>query len=35
MLEVDAHAFGFKSGPDDVLHHATGVVGPCKEDVLE
>ena len=28
VLKVDAHAFGFESGPDDVLHHAIALFGP-------
>ena len=28
VLEVDAHAFGCKTGPDDVLDHAIALLGP-------
>ena len=28
VLKVGAHAFGFESGPDDVLHHAIALLGP-------
>ena len=30
VLEIAAHAFGFESGPDDVLHHAIALFGPFK-----
>lgn len=28
MLEIDAHALCLEGGPDDVLHHAAGVLRP-------
>ena len=32
MLEIAAHAFGFESGPDDILHHAIALLGPFKRE---
>jgi len=35
MLQVDAEAFEFEGGPEDVLVHAVGLFGPWVEGVLD
>jgi len=35
VLQVDAEAFEFEGGPEDILMHAVGLFGPWVEGVLD